>query len=1435
MKIKKWRKIISLFVLSFVITTSLPIEIFAESMVDRVSESSTDNNETQESENQNKSTDQNNGKQSVSDADNKDFIGPIKTGESQNANDGPNVEVREVPEDMKEFFIGEKDLHSLGSYSEQEELAEQSKEWQALKKESFGRSTTYRLSENGRMNANVARYTPDGTWYTHDIIVRWQIDGEDVFCIQEGVFTEAGINYEAKADLTAVQGSKSFRLSLIGYFGYYSQRSMENYALTQMMIWDEFGGSFINYGVIGMSKYNTFKSTVNTAISNYSLRPSWHNTKIQVKAGETVRISDTTNRFASWNGEVRANTAGVRVEKSGNDLLITATASSNTEGAIQLNKHGSGESGVGTAYAYTHGSAQDLARLYLYDPLSAHLNIEVLKEGHAEVLKVDEDTKKPLAGSVFKFTTSDGQTKEITTGADGKARWENIMADKQVTMDEIKAPDGYILNSKPQTITIKANETTTVTFDNKEQLADLTVIKEDEETGNKPQGAATLFGAKYELTDSEGKSIAILTLEDVDGLSQAEIKGLKLGTYYLKEVEAPEGYNLDPETHEVQLTYAGQNETVAIHSKTVNDRVIKGGIEGYKFGSKDLTPSIMGNIRSFFRLGQKEEEKSSKTTNQDIKPPLEGVELTATSKTTGLKYTATTDKKGYFHIGDLPYDTYTVEETKGAPGYLLIEPFEVTITEEGYVHFYLLEDRIIEARLRILKEDAETGERIPLAGTSFKIWDRWGNDGEGAYVSMRENNSLELTDTFVTNDEGEIVTSEMLAFGEDRYELREIRAPEGYILPTEPVVFSVTGDNANGVITLHVKNDPQKGLVTVNKSVETAIQTSVNNSEYGEYTQFDFDQLKGQGFRFKIEAAEDVVTPDGTVRFKQGETIQFDGEDYILETTEDGSATSPAFLYIGNYYLVEIGAPAGVALLKEPVPFSIEYAGQEVEVSTSEVDVDNFLQEINVYGQKDQEVVVDWADGQAVIDVEAANNGQVFALRLAKGLTVGESVLEEDTTLAYTVVKEGVIAFEGLKLPNQTIQMYLQEVDAGSDHVLNEAKYFFTYEPETNEQTHDIHVSAKQTKMEESEEDPEQPNEEEPAEEDENNEETDTEADQENENDLENPEADTDVSEEQDNDSNETGEAEQEDAEKESDAILNKLARANVKVIKTDAMDQKALQGVEFDLIRIGEFKPIDSEPEDETTEGEEEQSPEEDSTEESDTETPETFTDGVGDTEETRTVIGTYVTDENGEITIEDLPTGQYVLVETKPLEWYHENDEEYDFEISADNNGETIIFEVENNRLDLEIETLFAETETGSKVVDPTVDNKLTDYAWTLGGKEGHEYFVVTQFINGATGEVVDKGISSFVSTGEEEQELLFDVMIPANTMNDGDELVATHMVYSDEELTDLVSDHFDLKNKEQTVSFVKPTEEAPAIPQAGSVTTGTWIQEAFSTLFK
>lgn len=1520
MKIKKWRKIISLFVLSFVITTSLPVEIFAESMVDRISESSTDNKEAKDSENQNQSSNQASENQNVTDADNKDFIGPIKTGESQNANDGPEVEIREVPENMKEFFIGEQDLHRLGSFSEQEELAAQSEEWQKLKQnDNLVRRATYVLSENGRTAANVARITPSGLQYTHDVIVRWQIDGEDVFCIQEGVHTESGVIYDNKSDLnTLLPQAVSARLGLVGYFGYYSQRTMQNYALTQMIIWDALGGSFLNYGVFGRTTYENFRNEVNRKITDHDLNPSWDGSKITVKVGEEVRVRDTTNRFSSWNGTVLSNSAGVNVRKDGNDLVITATASSNDSGSVRLTKYDPNASGIGSTFAYTNGVSQDLARLHLEDPGIATLNIEVLKEGHARVRKVDETTGEALAGAVFRFTTSDNQSREFTTNAQGIAEWRDLMHDTEVTMEEIKAPTGYVLNKTPQKITIRANETTTATFDNRAQLGTITIDKSGVEFDkDMPNGNYTLAGNVFEIyegTDTSGNLVDTITT-DANGIAKS--RNLPLGTYTVKEIEASEGFVLNTDTWTVEIEYAGQTVEITNVDQAIENKEQKGNVvlkkrdketnnvpqgeatfEGAKFdlfrtsddeklgtyttdanGELTVRDLLLDNYYfieveapegyviddtpvpfTIAYAGQTAEvavEANATKENQvitggfdlikignyswwnnawnwitgkdesDQPLVLEGVEFTVYQDFGNKEEVArkVTDATGHVKFDGLPYGTYRVSETKVPTGFDGIKDFYVTITEHGQNFHYVIENKVKEAQIRFVKVDEETGKEIVRDRAGFEIY----SETTGEQLKMKDFEGVEHS-VFYTNEQGVLQLPTWFAFG--KYKAVEVEAPTGYVLADEPAYFEVTGEEEDGVVVVVITNKNQMGQIEVNKTVETNVSISTQESEHGEYSQFDFEQHAGVGFEFKIRPTEDIVTGDNTVRYPANEFLQEDGEDLVWTTDEEGRFVTDPILYIGSYELVEVGAPKGVVLLEDPIPFEIEYAGQALEITSSNLEVENFLQDINIYGQKDQEVVVDWAEGQAVIDVEAANNGQVFALRLAEELTIGESVLEADTTLRYTTVEDGIIAFEGLKLPNQTIRMYLQEVDAGSDHVLNEAKYFFTYEPETNEQTHDIHVSAKQTEMEGSKEDPEQPNEEEPAEEEENTEETDVEADQENENESEDPEADADASEEQDNDSNETGEAEQEDAEEESDAILNKLARANVKVIKTDGMDQKALQGVEFDLIRIGEFKQIDSEPEDETTEGEEEQAPEEDGAEESEVETPEapeTLTEGAEEPDETpgdkedaeeeepRTVIGTYVTDENGEIAIEDLPTGQYVLVETKPLEWYHENDEEYAFEISAENNGETIIIEVENNRLDLEIETLFAETETGAKVVDPTVDNKLTDYAWTLGGKEGHEYFVVTQYINVETEEVVDTAISSFVSTGEEEQDLLFDVMIPANTMKDGDELVATHMVYSDEELTDLVSDHFDLQNKEQTVSFaVDKTQE---IPQAGS----------------
>lgn len=942
-----------------------------------------------------------------------------------------DTEEIEVSGDFDERYTMDYILKNAKSTSEQEEMLAKSEEYARLK-QNFTRSTGFTIENVRTIDHRVWRNLPNGNNFLHDKFYMFRIreTGEIAFCIEEGVPVILG-GGATQENLNQVISNATLRarISLIAYFGWYgnSDQSNAQYVAVQQMIWEAFGGETLSTTV---PNYASRKQFVESEISKYNTRPSFHNQRVTVKVGETVTITDTNGVFANYAMNNISNTANVTLRQDGNRLHITAHANSNESGRVRISRIPTDF--ANTALAYRVGNGQRVSVLHVQDPIYADLDIEVLKEGHAEVLKVDEETGLPLAGAVFRFVTSDGQEKELNTGADGKARWENLMVDTTVTITEIKAPNGYILNSNPQTLTIRANETTTIRFDNKEQLANLTVIKEDEETGSTPQGAATLFGAKYDLTDADGNFVATLTMDNVDGISQAEIKGLKLGTYFLQEVEAPVGYNLDPTKHEVQLTYAGQNETVAIHSRTVTDRVIKGHIEGYKFGSRPLIPNSLADIL----------ERISGT-NQDIKPPLEGVELTATAHATGQEYVVTTGENGFFRFENLPYDTYTISETKGPDGYLLIEPFDVTISEDGYTHFFLLEDRIIESRLHIVKVDEETGENIPYAGAQFKIFDTWANDGEGAFVSMQRPNDTESTDVFETNEKGEIVTTESLAWGVDRYELHEVKAPEGYVLLEEPIVFSVTQEDSDGMIRIEVPN---------------------------------------------------------------------------------------------------------------------------------------------------------------------------------------------------------------------------------------------------------------------------------------------------------------------------------------------RLARQDVQLIKRDRLNEQPLANVPFNLYQIEK--------------------------------------DG------SETLVDEFFTDEEGMISLEGLPYGEYKFVEGQPLPGYLELEEDIDFSVTVENDGELIVLEVVNEREDLEITTLFA-TVDGEKIVDPTIDNRLEDKVWIKGDaiEIGHTYTIVTEYVNRLTGEVVSRDTTQWTAKSKEDELSVF-LDLPANTLKDGDEMTATHVLYYDEEQEEEVGREVDLENMDQTVHFVAPKREGE-LPKTGSTT--------------
>ncbi|WP_169824151.1 SpaA isopeptide-forming pilin-related protein, partial [Enterococcus gallinarum] len=150
------------------------------------------------------------------------------------------------------------------------------------------------------------------------------------------------------------------------------------------------------------------------------------------------------------------------------------------------------------------------------------------------------------------------------------------------------------------------------------------VFKEDAETSVKAQGASSLNNAVYGLYQADGKKIKEVTLKNVNGKVQAEIKDLDPGKYVLKEIKAPKGYVLSDEAIEIVVE---PGKTV---NATAKDQVIKGTIDLVKVANKDLIDS----------------------TNPDNKPKLAGIEISLTSKTTGkVVKTVVTDKDGYASFG----------------------------------------------------------------------------------------------------------------------------------------------------------------------------------------------------------------------------------------------------------------------------------------------------------------------------------------------------------------------------------------------------------------------------------------------------------------------------------------------------------------------------------------------------------------------------------------------------------------------------------------------------------------------------------------------------------------------------------------------------------------------------------------------------------------
>lgn len=373
----------------------------------------------------------------------------------------------------------------------------------------------------------------------------------------------------------------------------------------------------------------------------------------------------------------------------------------------------------------------------------------------------------PLGGAVFEVRNASGKTiGTMTTDTLGVAETDNLPLG-EYTVREITAPYGYILKQTVYTAElIYAGQTVSVVYDDIEapdspQTGTIKIIKRDSETGNTPQGDATLNGAVFEIYNADGDLKERLECGDSDNVTSSE---LSLGTYTIRETTPPTGYLLNDTTYTVEIEYSDQSVAVNRLSYIISDNVIKGQIEITKFADVAL----------------------AEWNTDNPKPPLEGVEFEIRLKSTGeLVDILITDVDGKAQSIMLPYGIYIVEETKTVQGYMGCDPFEVVINEQGKEYSYIVENEVYKSQVRIVKVDSETDEIIPIAGTKFQI-----RDANGELVVQTVTYSQEKQiDTFITDETGTLTLPEPLIYGD--YTLHEVKAPYGYWLNDTPVAFSI--------------------------------------------------------------------------------------------------------------------------------------------------------------------------------------------------------------------------------------------------------------------------------------------------------------------------------------------------------------------------------------------------------------------------------------------------------------------------------------------------------------------------------------------------------------------------------------------------------------------------------------------------------------------
>lgn len=499
---------------------------------------------------------------------------------------------------------------------------------------------------------------------------------------------------------------------------------------------------------------------------------------------------------------------------------------------------------------------------------------------------------------------------------------------------EVTARNGYYLNSGNTTVGQSAagDASLNLSLANVRTTGSITITKEDSETGAIAQGDATLSGAVYGLyarsniVHPDGHTgilytagSLVATFPPTDANRQARLDNLYLGNYYVKEITPSTGYLLDTKEYDVAVTYEGQDVPNVVRTSTVTEDVIK------------------GNIRLVKHLQEKDPSAASRPQVPEV-----GAEFDIILKSSGVTYAhIITDADGFAQANMLPYGNYIVRQTKGKEGYSFITDFEVFIRAHERTYSYILENLDYTSQLQVLKKDAETGELVKVAGAKFEIYNE---AGKKIVQTVLYPTKYDIS-VFETDESGMLELPQWLGSG--NYALKEVQAPEGYILNPDPIPFKVFREYeekdkwGDSVIRVVCEDVSVKGIIDVTKVAP--VLTAYEDGK------FIYTEERVRDVRFQIIAAEDIYRADRQTD-AEGNLITLYKKGDIVETlvTDPLGEASSMELPLGKYKVKEIYVPGGIYLDQEEIEVELKYEDDRTEIVFSPADFYDQRQEIEI-------------------------------------------------------------------------------------------------------------------------------------------------------------------------------------------------------------------------------------------------------------------------------------------------------------------------------------------------------------------------------------------------------------------------------------------------------------------------------------------------------